>query len=215
MCTTEGDKGLLISGIEKSVKICMPQEGDIRNIRNKVNLHHNNNNNNDCIQRYNLRFSTISILIVLQHLCSSGKGPIVCKSWQHIKCLSRATSHVPLGTKGQLSHYQVWQTWNHIYFSIILLDETNNQWRIYICHMRETETYWQLGQRTRQTYVRRRRETENLLRRWVLGWCRNWGLGAKKAYSVSLWIIRSSCIMACNIQQLVSAWCILYHCCYM
>ena len=33
-CTTEGDKGLLISGIEKSVKIVMPQEGDIRTTEN-------------------------------------------------------------------------------------------------------------------------------------------------------------------------------------
>ena len=47
---------------------------------------------------------------------------------QHIERLAHATCRVPLGTKGQLI-YQVWQSWNHIYHSIILLTEIIYRWR--------------------------------------------------------------------------------------
>ena len=57
-----------------------------------------------------------------------------------------------------------------------------------------------------RTDLRLRMETENLLRRCVQGWCRNWGLGAKKAYRTSLWIILSSCITACVTHETAVAW---------
>ena len=41
---------------------------------------------------------------------------------QHIECLSRATCRVPRGKKEQLN-YNVWQSWNRIYLSLILLAE--------------------------------------------------------------------------------------------
>ena len=47
---------------------------------------------------------------------------------QHIEHLSRATCHLPVGTKGQLS-YQVRQSWNRVYFRFILLAESITWWR--------------------------------------------------------------------------------------
>ena len=40
----------------------------------------------------------------------------------------QVSCYVPLGTKGQLG-YLVWQSWNRIYLSFILLAEPLNQWR--------------------------------------------------------------------------------------
>ena len=47
---------------------------------------------------------------------------------ENIERLSCATCCVPLGRKVQLS-YSVWQSWNRIYFSFILVAETINWWR--------------------------------------------------------------------------------------
>ena len=40
----------------------------------------------------------------------------------------QVSCYLPLGTKGQLS-YSVWQSWNRIYLSFILLAEPLNRWR--------------------------------------------------------------------------------------
>ena len=56
---------------------------------------------------------------------------IMCNTSGHP---SRATCRMPGGTKGQLSNL-VWQSWNQIYFSFILLAETinpSNQKHIYV-----------------------------------------------------------------------------------
>ena len=56
---------------------------------------------------------------------------ITCNTSGHSSC---ATCCMPGGTKGQLS-YLVWQSWNQIHFSFILLAETinpSNQKHIYV-----------------------------------------------------------------------------------
>ena len=82
-----------------------------------------------CIERRDLRLVTISLL---RHELSPNTYTQMAQSCadhvQHIKCLSRKKCSVPLAKKGQLS-YSVWQSWNHIYSSFILLAETINQWR--------------------------------------------------------------------------------------
>ena len=52
----------------------------------------------------------------------------LCANHMQHKRLSLATCHVPHGMKGQVSYY-VSQSWNHIYFSFILLAEISNRWR--------------------------------------------------------------------------------------
>ena len=66
----------------------------------------------------------------LQHVRSSGPGAIVCKSRATHRALitCQVSCYVPFGTKGQLS-YSVWQSWNRIYLSFILLAEPLNRWR--------------------------------------------------------------------------------------
>ena len=61
----------------------------------------------------------------LQNVRSSGPGVIVCKACATHRAF--ITCNMSLGTKGQLS-YWVWQNWNCIYFSAILLTETINRW---------------------------------------------------------------------------------------
>ena len=93
-----------------------------------------NNNNDDNytdnksnrIQTCKLRFfkSPHCTAIHLQHIDSSGRGTIVCKSHATHWALTtyNMLCYVPHGTKGHLN-YQVWQTLNHIHLSFILLAE--------------------------------------------------------------------------------------------
>ena len=97
-----------------------------------ANYTNNNNNNNNCIQRRHSRFFTISSQRrELSPTCTlkwPGRNSV------QITCNTSSTYHVqvsynvPLGTKGQLS-YSVWQSWNRIYMSFILLAEPLNRWR--------------------------------------------------------------------------------------
>ena len=90
-------------------------------VTNNIDDDDNNNNNNinnnndddeddddddDRIERHNSRFSQSAHCAAncLQHARSSGQGAIVCKPREHKERFSRATCHVPCGTKGQLSH---------------------------------------------------------------------------------------------------------------
>ena len=87
----------------------------------------NNNHHDNRIERRNSRFFTIFYCAAncLQHVGSSGQALSCANHVQHIGRSSRATCRVPRGTKGQLSYY-VWQSWNRIYLSFILLAETIN-----------------------------------------------------------------------------------------
>ena len=90
------------------------------------------NNNNNRIQRHYSRFSTISSQRRELSPARTLKWPrhnrvqITCNtsSVYHVQ----VSCYMPLGMKGQLS-YQVWQSWNRIYLSFILLAEPLNQWR--------------------------------------------------------------------------------------
>ena len=83
------------------------------------------NNNNNCIQRRYSRFFTISSLSPTCTLKRPGCNlvQITCNtsSAYHVQ----VSRYVPLGTKGQLS-YKVWQSWNRICLSFILLTEPLN-----------------------------------------------------------------------------------------
>ena len=89
----------------------------------------NNNNRNE--RRYS-RFFTISSqrseLSPTRTLKWPGRNRVqtMCNtsSAYHVQ----VSCYVPLSTKGQLS-YQVWQSWNCIYLSFILLAEPLNRWR--------------------------------------------------------------------------------------
>ena len=60
----------------------------------------------------------------LQHVRSSGPGAIVCKSHVTHRALimCNMSCYVPRGMEGQLSCY-IWQSWNCIYLSFVLLAE--------------------------------------------------------------------------------------------
>ena len=51
------------------------------------------------------------------------KAQLCANHMQHIERFSHAICHVAHAVKGQLS-YNVWQSWNHIWFRFILLVET-------------------------------------------------------------------------------------------
>ena len=91
-----------------------------------------NNNNNNRIQRRYSRSFTISSQRRELSPTRTLKWP-----WRNsvqTTCNTSSADHVqvscyvPLGTKGQLS-YWVWQSWNRIYLSFILLTEPLNRWR--------------------------------------------------------------------------------------
>ena len=88
--------------------------------------------NNNRIQRRYSRFVAIS-----SQRCEL--SPTRMLKWPRrnrvqIACNTSSAYHLqmscymPLGTKGQFS-YSVWQSWNHIYLSFILLAESLNRWR--------------------------------------------------------------------------------------
>ena len=58
----------------------------------------------------------------LQHYATAAWAQLCANLVQHMERLARATCRVPRGTKGQL-RCQVWQSWNNIYFSFVLLAE--------------------------------------------------------------------------------------------
>ena len=86
----------------------------------------NNNNNNNRIQRRYSRFFTISSQRRELSPTRMLKWPrrnrvqITCNTLNTYQV--QVSCYVPLGTNGQLS-YQVWQSWNRIYLSSILLAE--------------------------------------------------------------------------------------------
>ena len=84
----------------------------------------NNKNNNNGTERRSSNFSqsphcAVNCLQTYTHVAwaQSCENPV-----QQIERVSHATCRVPHSTKGQLS-YQVWPSWNRIYFSFILLAE--------------------------------------------------------------------------------------------
>ena len=97
-----------------------------------LDVRYNNNNNNNRIQRRYSKFFIISSqcreLSPTRTLKWPGRNSV------QITCNTSSAYHVqvscnvPLGTKGQLS-YSVWQSWNRIYLSFILLAEPLNRWR--------------------------------------------------------------------------------------
>ena len=99
--------------------------------RNNINNNNSNHNNSDNhTDRCNSRF--YNLLTAPRHVSNMYTQVARAQSRaNHVQriCLSHATCHVPHGTKGQLS-CQVWQIWNCIYSSFILLTEIINWWRI-------------------------------------------------------------------------------------
>ena len=90
------------------------------------------NDDNNCIERCNLRFfyNLLTALWTVSNMKALVAQAQLCVNhMQHIEHLSGATCHVPCSMKGQLS-YLVWQHWNPIYFSFILLAEplTDEGW---------------------------------------------------------------------------------------
>ena len=90
------------------------------------------NDNDNRIQRRYSRFFTISSQRRELSPTRTLKWPVRYRV--QITCSTSSAYHVqvscyvPLGTKGQPS-YEVWQSWNRIYLSFILLAEPLNRWR--------------------------------------------------------------------------------------
>ena len=93
---------------------------------------HSSNNNNNRIQRRYSRFFTISSqrreLSPTRTLKWPGRSRVQITCDTSSAYQVQVSCYVPLGTKGQLS-YWVWQRWNRIYLSFILLAEPLNRWR--------------------------------------------------------------------------------------
>ena len=86
----------------------------------------NDDNNNNRIKRRNSRF--FYNLLIAPRTVSNTYAEVAQVQSHRALIMCNMSCYLPRATKGQLSYY-VWQSWNRIYFSFILLAEPLNRRR--------------------------------------------------------------------------------------